>query len=515
MVLPLTVRFLFAALVLFCPLCCFGETVLLDFSSPTCGPCQQMRPVVHRLATDGIPVREIDITRQPQLAAQYRVTQVPTFIVAIDGRPVEQTVGYTSYEQLHSMVRRYLPAPSPRNSVIPIGQSPDTDRTFANADLSRPQTGRIVSLQDPTPRTPRPKAVANPFGNAPPRPSTATSGSPNSHHQSLLAATVKITVDDPQGKSVGTGTIVDARGGEALVLTCGHLFRTSAGKGPITITTFQASASNAAPGPSYAGSLIDYDLERDLALISLRPTSPVRAVEIASNDAQPLAPNVPVTSVGCNNGQNPTAIDSRVTSIDRYEGPSNVEVAGAPVEGRSGGGLFNAQGQLVGVCFAADPQGNEGLYASLRSIYAKLDSLQLSMIYQQGPAGPNVVQASASAPAQQEPRIVPAQSVTSIRGQEPESPSIAASPKFPITQQAPTNAVALPPAEQAALEEIQRRGINSEVICIIRPQDPTAKSEVITLNNVSPAFVGALANPTSGITPRNPRDVSSPASLLR
>jgi len=288
---------------------------------------------------------------------------------------------------------------------------------------------------------------------------------------------VKITVDDPQGKSVGTGTVVDSRSGEALVLTCGHLFRSSGGKGPISITTFQTDPTGATPDATYVGRLIDFDLERDLALVSLRPTSPIQAVSIAGTHVSPLTPSAAVTSVGCSHGQNPTAIDSQVTTIDRYQGTPNVEVAGAPVEGRSGGGLFNAQGQLVGVCFAADPQSNEGLYASLPAIYAKLDSLKLTMIYQNQTIPQQVAQPTVASVPLQAVAVLPP---TSIRGQEPEPLSFAAK-----TQ-------ALSPAEQAALAEIQRRGINSEVICIIRPLDPTAKSEVITLNNVSPGFVRAL-----------------------
>ncbi len=498
MVLSLNVRILLATLIACCPLCCFADTVLLDFSSPNCGPCQQMRPVVQRLVADGLPVREVDITRQPQLAAQYRVTQVPTFIVVANGQPVEQTVGLTSYEQLRSMVRRHMPASSPRSSVMPIGQSSGHPTTFAatNTDLSRPQAGRVVSLEDPNPRRPRPQAIANPFSGAPDRPNASSHGSQSSLHQRLLASTVKISVDDPDGKSVGTGTIVDARSGEALVLTCGHLFRSSQGQGEITVTTFQPTAGGAEPGPAYRGKLLDYDLERDLALLTIWPTSPVPAVPIANTAVQPLSPSTPVTSVGCNHGQNPTAIDSRVASIDRYQGPPNVEVQGAPVEGRSGGGLFNAQGQLVGVCYAADPQSNEGLYAGLPSIYAKLDMLKLSMVYQPSAGATANAEGPTTVPPQPQLQVAAAGQVTSVRGQEPGLPSTPIAPQSQPQQAASSAVATLPPAEMAALQEIQRRGLKSEVICIIRPQHPTAKSEVITLNNVSPSFVGALANPS-------------------
>ena len=58
--------------------------------------------------------------------------------------------------------------------------------------------------------------------------------------------------------------------------------------------------------------------------------------------------------------------------MDRFQGPSNIEASGAPVEGRSGGGLFNTRGELIGVCFAADPRANEGLYTSLPTIQSEL-----------------------------------------------------------------------------------------------------------------------------------------------
>ena len=49
--------------------------------------------------------------------------------------------------------------------------------------------------------------------------------------------------------------------------------------------------------------------------------------------------------------------------------------------------------------------------------------------------------------------------------------------------------------EQAVMDEIRRRvGEGSEVVCIIRDRDhPQAKSEIITLDGASPAFVHQLA----------------------
>jgi hypothetical protein len=46
--------------------------------------------------------------------------------------------------------------------------------------------------------------------------------------------------------------------------------------------------------------------------------------------------------------------------------------------------------------------------------------------------------------------------------------------------------------EQAAWEEIMSRASDSEVIIIVPPKQPGGKSEVFTLNNMSPEFVEKL-----------------------
>ena len=57
----------------------------------------------------------------------------------------------------------------------------------------------------------------------------------------LIGSSVRLRVDDANGHSYGTGTIIDARSGEALVITCGHLFRDSQGKGPVMVELFEAT----------------------------------------------------------------------------------------------------------------------------------------------------------------------------------------------------------------------------------------------------------------------------------
>ena len=89
-----------------------------------------------------------------------------------------------------------------------------------------------------------------------------------------MGASVRLKVQDPQGFSFGSGTIIDNRQGDVLILTCGHLFRDSRGQGEITLDFF------AAGGPrGVKGNLVTYDLKNDVALVwahSDAPLSPVR-----------------------------------------------------------------------------------------------------------------------------------------------------------------------------------------------------------------------------------------------
>ena len=522
MVCKPTVRELLLGAVIFCsPLSTRAETVLLEFSSATCGPCQEMRPVMHRLAAAGFHVREIDIEREPLVASHYRVSQVPTFVVLVDGQEADRAVGIISFEQLNQILDRCSSPPPPRPLVVPLGQSPQTFATPVQRNLApigdqadavssegssiSPQVGRIVEIQEPAAEVARAPATVNPFVRQSAGPPPASLGSLG-QEKLLVEATVKITVEDPEGTSAGTGTIVDARSGEALVLTCGHIFRTSEGKGASTVTLFQLGAAGVQESATFEARMIDFDLERDLALLSFRPNFEVRPVRVAPLGTQ-LTPGAVVTTVGCDFGANPIAIRSRVTAKDRYQGPPNVEVAGAPVEGRSGCGLFNAAGQLVGVCFAADPQDDEGLYAALPSVYEKLESLGLAMVYEADT--PAALTAINPGPA---PRKNSAKDFT-VRGQEPQLPLFASVPAPPVGN----GPAKLKPAEQAALEEIQQRGVDSEVICIIRPRDPRAKSEVITLPSASPEFVRSLTRglPTSSSPRQSPAATAAAGQLLR
>jgi S1-C subfamily serine protease len=480
-----------------------NDIVLLDFTSPTCGPCQQMAPAIQGLIDAGFPIQKIDVMRDPQTAARYKVPRVPTLIMLVEGQVFDRAEGGMSGQRVESMFQRAKAELERRNQDRIRTQSPDR---LPTTQYSAPaaQAAQAAPPSAPWPASGRASepwvgaGASSPLARSEaPRESSAEAATAiDTRVAKLIAATVRLRVDDEQFRSFGTGTIIDARQGEALVITCGHLFRENKGQGPLSVEMFEPTPNGPRAVGKVPGQVISYDLERDVALVAIRPG---RAVTVA-----PIAPpraivdrGDRVINVGCSNGQDPTAISSRVTSLDRYQGPPNIEASVAPVEGRSGGGLFNEQGQLIGVCFAADHEGNEGLYAASKAIHDELNVRGLSDVYM-----PRDLLAQSAAPA----------GGPIVRGQDPGENVVPvanrelARPKRelpPPADLAPTvvglNSPAPAPAglnqvEQAAWDEIMRRAATSEVICIIRPKQPGGTSEVITLNDVSPEFARALAS---------------------
>jgi thiol-disulfide isomerase/thioredoxin len=490
-----------------------GETILLDFASPTCGPCQQMMPTVESLQQAGYPVRRVDVTREPELATQFHVDRVPCFVMLSDGREVDRLLGATSRGQLEQMIQH---AGGRR------GENPDDRIRTASPELqvSTPQAGGRNPLRPSlTPTPPANQATATNVswigaGDVPARSASRqtaediTSRDPKA--ADLVASSVRIRVDDAAGRSFGTGTIIDARKGEALIITCGHLFRDSKGDGPVTVDLFTAGPDGAKTIGQVSGQVISFNLDRDIGLVSIRPGRPVRVAPIAQSQMT-IERGDHVTSVGCDHGKDPTALASWVTATNRYKGSPNIEANGAPVEGRSGGGLFSSDGKLVGICFAADYEGNEGLYTALETIHDELDRVGLGDIYR-GPSAaiPPKNDVAAQSPPTRPQGLAPSADQQVIRfsspgGRAPARNDVVLQPQAAnppvIRGQEPSTPSAVQPglnqSEQAAWDEIIKSAATSEVICIIRPKDAGGKSEVITLDNVSPDFVRTLASHTS------------------
>lgn len=71
------------------------KKVLLDFFSPTCGPCKMVSPVVDKIADEHseILVGKVNVEEEEELARQFRVSSVPTFFVMEKGEVIKKSTG--------------------------------------------------------------------------------------------------------------------------------------------------------------------------------------------------------------------------------------------------------------------------------------------------------------------------------------------------------------------------------------------------------------------------------------
>lgn len=77
---------------------------ILYFSTPTCGPCKVLKPVVQEVSSElGVHIQYIDAQQDMESAKQYNVVAVPTILIVSNGNVVKRHTGLTSKEGLKQL----------------------------------------------------------------------------------------------------------------------------------------------------------------------------------------------------------------------------------------------------------------------------------------------------------------------------------------------------------------------------------------------------------------------------
>lgn len=80
--------------------------VLVDFWADWCGPCKMLAPVIHEVAERNagtVKVGKVNVDEAMELAQEYHIASIPTLILFKDGKPVKQSVGYISRDNIEKM----------------------------------------------------------------------------------------------------------------------------------------------------------------------------------------------------------------------------------------------------------------------------------------------------------------------------------------------------------------------------------------------------------------------------
>jgi thiol-disulfide isomerase/thioredoxin len=421
-----------------------GETVLLDFETDWCGVCRVMDPVVQQLAAEGYSIRKVNAEREPELAARFNVDRYPTFVVVRNGQEVGRRLGQVSKAELVAMLGK-------ADARTVRGQSPDRSGASPSDPFQRPALP--AGKNDNDAWQSGAKAVSAAATNVAGR----TQGT-----SPLVLASVRVRIQEATGQSTGSGTIIDAREGEALVLTCGHVFRDFKSEAQkIQVDLFGAGAPQSVPAK-----LLSYDLNSDVGLVRMQLSHPVVAAKVAPPGLK-CRVGEKVISVGCDGGAEASERATEVVSVDRYTHAPNLQVAFTPVQGRSGGGLFNSQGYVVGVCNAADKAENQGLFASAAAIHSELDRANLQFVYRDGAASAGQLAGGAlTQPARGDLRPL----------------------------DGPVRNVSLSADEQSVLERLRRSPQQAEMFVFMPGGQPGAPAgQLVQMSKFSPEFWRLLA----------------------
>ena len=497
---------------------------LLEFSSESCGPCQQVAPVVAKLEREGLPIRSVDVVAEQALAQQYNITSIPAFVLVVDEKEVDRNVGFQSEGQIRQMLAR-IPqtsrGPGSDQLAVRLGDEaplprPDVTEPAEPRDSSLPRANSVTS-RDESPRRmwPFPKkpstVPADIRGNSPDAMPPADV-SAQAVSSDPMAASVRIRVITGNSVVKGSGTLIESLAGRSTVLTCSHICRGATADTKVEIDLFRDGQPI-----TILGTIIGTDPDADVGLLSM-PTD--EAVAFCPVGAASVSPGMgaKVVSIGCGGGSEPTREQLRVTDVNKFSGPDTLICSGIPIQGRSGGGLFNEAGTLVGVCFAADsdiktkkPSG--GVYCGLKPIHALLAKHEMAHLIpseggesiaasQQGTAEPSAPEWPASDPKESEAPLA----VTEPKSEE-DLESKAADLDSPAKE--PVRPFVVPPSKTPDVEEFVAD--DAEIVVLIRGRGENSPSDkVILIHKPSRKFMQFLQGEVSGSeaesTPMTRRD---------
>ncbi len=375
------------------------DVVLLDFTAGYCQPCRQMVPVLQEMENASYPIRRIDITQHPETSQQYKVDRIPTLILLVEGQEVQRFQGITDQGELRQAMndaarkleqtrQRNDPATVAPAAVAPANAPPTNDIAASSFQEKAPSAAPRPGLRgvfdkmrrgfagEEAPQTAATETTTDAF---PPefRGQSPEDAGANVDNSPAMLATVRVRLTDGNLRDVGSGTIIHSTSGQSIILTCAHIFQKVDDKAAaVEVDVFQNGKTLQYPAQVLGG-----DHESDVALLRIRNTTPLPTASLVDLN-QLVEKQETLFSIGCSNGDIPTRLNMQVIEVDRYDGPQNILCTNDPAQGRSGGGLFNANHRIVGVCSAADREAREGLYTGVTPVRKLITQLKLDSLFE-------------------------------------------------------------------------------------------------------------------------------------
>lgn len=89
--------------------------VVIDFWAPWCQPCQQLAPVLEKLAVEfagKFLLAKVNTDDEPNIAQAFGIQSLPTVVAFVNGQPVDQFQGMMTEEQVRQWLAPLMPSPA-------------------------------------------------------------------------------------------------------------------------------------------------------------------------------------------------------------------------------------------------------------------------------------------------------------------------------------------------------------------------------------------------------------------
>jgi thioredoxin 1 len=82
---------------------------LLHFTAEWCTPCKAMKPIIASFLEENsdIEYEQIDVDKSPDMAKEYGILSVPTFIAFYENERVESIKGAVPKSRLETLFKNY------------------------------------------------------------------------------------------------------------------------------------------------------------------------------------------------------------------------------------------------------------------------------------------------------------------------------------------------------------------------------------------------------------------------